>query len=58
MLTYLFYPLSKPVSPGIKDCKNTIFSGISGELLILFSAGSMEQGAWGRGQGLPTETEH
>jgi hypothetical protein len=30
MLTYLFYPLSKPVSPGIKDCKNTTFYAISG----------------------------
>jgi hypothetical protein len=45
MLTYLFYPLSKPVSPGIKDCKNTNISAISGASPEFIWAEGRELGA-------------
>jgi hypothetical protein len=55
MLTYLFYPLSKPVSPGIKDCKNTTFYAISGTSPEFIWAEGMEQRAEGKEHGIKQE---
>jgi len=51
MLTYLFYPLSKPVSPGIKGYKNTNFKPFNPNCRILFWAWGREQGAESREHG-------